>query len=212
MRFLCVSDIHGHADALRLVLEVARAHSGWDKLIVCGDLLFPGPKPLETWKLLLDEQALVTQGLLDRAIATLEPESLTARTDAEQARLSQLLELHEQLGELIVMRLGKLPETARLPLEDDSEMLILHGSPMDRTECFSPELSEDEMVALIGDETAQLIVCGGSHVAFDWAVEGTRVVGVGSVGEAPGGGYAHYTLIETSSFGVTVEQHTVELE
>ncbi len=211
MRFLCVSDIHGQADALSLVLEAARAQFGWDKLVCCGDLLFPGPKPLQTWQLLVDHQALVTQGLVDRAIAHLEPESLKAQNPEEERRLNQLFELHEQLGELIVMRLGKLPVSARLPLENGSEMLIMHGAPADPSEYFSPELSEDEMNALIGDDPADLIVCGGSHMAFDWAVGDTRIVNVGSVGEAVGGGYAAYTLIESTPLGVGVEQYTIDL-
>ncbi|MCA9632467.1 MAG: metallophosphoesterase family protein, partial [Myxococcales bacterium] len=66
MRFLCVSDIHGHADELRDVIEASQAQFSWDKLICCGDLFFPGPKPLETWRLLIEHQALVTQGLQDR--------------------------------------------------------------------------------------------------------------------------------------------------
>ncbi|MCB9605393.1 MAG: metallophosphoesterase family protein [Polyangiaceae bacterium] len=209
MRFLCVSDIHGHADELKDVIEASQAQFSWDKLICCGDLLFPGPKPLETWKLLIEHQALVTQGLVDRAIAELEPERIKPKDAAEEARLSQLFDLHEQLGELIVMRLGKLPVTARLPLENGDEMLIVHGSPMDPTESFSPELSEDEMNALIGDDPADIILCGGSHVAFDWAVGETRIVNVGSVGEAPGGGYSAYTVIETTPLGISVEQLTI---
>ena len=46
MRFLCVSDIHGHAAALRAVLREAEGY-GFDQLIACGDLCFPGPEPLE---------------------------------------------------------------------------------------------------------------------------------------------------------------------
>lgn len=210
MRFLCISDIHGHADALKLVLDVAQVQHPWDQLICCGDLLFPGPKPLETWKLLVENKALVTQGVLERAIASLEPEHLKPSNEFEELRLKALYELHDKLGELIVMRLGQLPSSARLPLENGTEMLVLHGSPADPNEAFSPELSEEEQLALLADEPADLIVCGGSHMSFDWAVGPTRIVGVGSVGEAPGGGYSAYTLIESTPLGTLVEQHTIE--
>ena len=56
MRFLCVSDIHGHAHALRAVLEYASG-LGFDQLIACGDHLFPGPAPLDVWKLLVEHRA-----------------------------------------------------------------------------------------------------------------------------------------------------------
>lgn len=42
MRFLCVSDIHGHAAALRRVLDDAQSRE-FHQLVVCGDSLFPGP-------------------------------------------------------------------------------------------------------------------------------------------------------------------------
>src|SRR4051812_35236879 len=48
MRLLCISDIHGHADALSAVLAATDAR-GFSRLLVAGDLCFPGPAPLETW-------------------------------------------------------------------------------------------------------------------------------------------------------------------
>jgi hypothetical protein len=35
---------------------------------------------------------------------------------------------------------------------------------------------------------------------------------VGSVGEAPGGGYANFTIVTTSPLGINVQQHVVPLE
>ena len=61
MRFLCVSDIHGHASALRAVIREAEA-LGFDQLIACGDLCFPGPEPLEVWKILVQPGQEVESG------------------------------------------------------------------------------------------------------------------------------------------------------
>ena len=210
MRFLCVSDIHGHAAALDTVLQVARAR-GYDALLACGDHLFPGPAPLETWKLLVDNKAVLTQGVGDLALAQLDVSELEATTPDEAERLERLKALHGQLGELIVARLGKLPAQARLHLENGDEMLVVHGSPVDHTECFAPEMEEEEIMALLGDDPADVIVCGGSHTAFDLTVLDTRIVGVGSVGEAPGGGYAAATFLESTPLGIAVEQITIDL-
>src|SRR5262249_1503769 len=49
VRLLCISDIHGHADALAAVLATAERR-GFARILVAGDLCFPGPKPLETWR------------------------------------------------------------------------------------------------------------------------------------------------------------------
>jgi len=210
MRFLCLSDIHGHAAALRAVLAEGEAR-GFDQVIACGDLLFPGPEPLETWRLLVERRALCVQGLVDRAIATIDPKKLRATTAEQRDRIERLVAARNALGELIVARLGKLATTARLPLENGDEMVIVHGSPADPTEPFTADMSDEEISALIGDDPADLIVCGGSHVPFHRQLDRIHVVNVGSVGEAPGGLVAHGTLIDAGTFGITLEQFEVEL-
>ena len=210
MRFLCISDIHGHARALDAVLHEADAH-GWDQLIVCGDLCFPGPEPLAVWKTLVQKRALCVQGLGDRALAVVDPSKLSATTEVERGRIERLRQVHAELGEIIVARLGKLPQIARLPLESGHTLLVVHGSPADPTEPFTMDMSDDELVSLLGDEPGDVIVCGGSHVPFDRQVADVRIVNVGSVGEAPSGNHANATILETSTLGMRVTQFDVAL-
>lgn len=210
MRFLCVSDIHGHAAALRAVLREAEA-LGFDQLVACGDLCFPGPEPLEVWKILVQHRALCTQGVGDRALAAIDPEKLSATGEAERARIDRLRKAHRELGEIIVARLGQLPPIARLPIESGHTMLVVHGSPADPTEPFDLGMTDDEMIALLGDEPGDIIVCGGSHVPFDRTVADVRIVNVGSVGEAPSGDHAAAAIITTSQLGISVEQLAVPL-
>ena len=61
MRLLCVSDLHGDAEALAAVASTAERR-GYSRLVVAGDLCFPGPQPLETWRRLVRHQALCVQG------------------------------------------------------------------------------------------------------------------------------------------------------
>lgn len=210
MRFLCVSDIHGHAAALKAVIREAEA-LGFDQLIACGDLCFPGPEPLEVWKILVQHRALCTQGVGDRALAAVDPEKLSATGEAERARIERLRKAHRELGEIIVARLGQLPPIARLPIESGHTMLVVHGSPADPTEPFDINMTDDELVALLGDEPGDIIVCGGSHVPFDRSVADVRIVNVGSVGEAPAGDHASAAIITTSQLGISVEPFTVPL-
>lgn len=210
MRFLCISDIHGHAGALRKVLAEGKSR-GYDQLVACGDHLFPGPDPLDTWKLLVDEKAVCIQGLTDAAVAQVDPGSLSPENDAEQARVERLAAFHQELGELIVRRLAQLKTMARLPLESGHEMVIVHGSPSDPTEAMSIEMDDEELNALLADDPGDLIVCGASHMPFERKIGEVSIVNVGSVGESPAEGYAHATIIESSNFGVKVEQFDVEL-
>jgi predicted phosphodiesterase len=211
MRFLCLSDIHGHADALHAVLATADRR-GYTRILVAGDHCFPGPQPLETWRLLTATNATCAQGLGDRALATLDVSKVAAATAHEEARLAMLRGTRDALGELILARLAKLPPQVRIPLPNGDELLLVHGSPHDPTEGMGQEMTDEELLALIGDDPADVVVCGSTHVPFDRSVGGVRIVNVGSVGEAPGGAFAHATLIEVTADGVEVEQFVVPLE
>src|SRR6516162_8294801 len=171
MLLLCVSDVHGHLDALRAVLATAERRS-FHKLLVAGDIVFPGPEPLETWRRLTAAGAIMVQGLSDR----------------ERDRLERMRGAREALGELILQRIRRLPTHQRIPLEDGGELLLVHGSPADPAEALTHDMTDEEINALLGDDPADVVVCGASHVPFDRTVGGVRIVNVGSVGEAPGAG------------------------
>jgi predicted phosphodiesterase len=211
MRFLCLSDIHGNADALDRILETADAR-GFDQLVVCGDLCFPGPAPLRVWKTLVGRNAVCTQGVGDRALANIDPDKLSGATSTEQKKIERLREVKTELGQLIVARLGKLPPIVRLPLESGHTMLIVHGSPRDPTESLSRDMSEEELVRALGDEAGDLIICGSSHEQFQGEVADVRIVSVGSVGEAPGGTHAYGALVISSPEGFEVSLLQVPLD
>jgi predicted phosphodiesterase len=213
MLLLCLADIHGHLDALRAVLATAERRS-FHKLLVAGDIVFPGPEPLETWRRLSAAGAIMVQGLSDRAVSTLDPSTIQARTDNERTRVERLKATRDALGEVILRRIRQLPTHERLPLEDGGELLLVHGSPADPSEALTHDMSDEEIGALLGDDPADVIICGASHVPFDRVVAGVRVINVGSVGEAPAGGgrIAHATWIESTQNGVRVETLAVPLD
>jgi predicted phosphodiesterase len=213
MRLLCISDIHGHLDALAAVLATAERRS-FHKLLVAGDIVFPGPEPLETWRRLTSAGAVLVQGLSDKALATLDPTDIHAKNDHERRRLDRMGSVRSELGDLILERLKRLPTHYRLPLEDGGELLLVHGSPVDPAEELTSDMTDIEINALVGDDPADVIVCGMSHVPFVRELDHVRVVNVGSVGEAPSGGdarVAHATWIETSASGVVIEPILVPL-
>lgn len=211
MRFLCISDIQGHADALDRVLAEGKS-LGYDQLIVCGDICYPGPEPLRVWKTLLEHNALCVQGATDRALAQIDPKKLSAATESERARIDRLKQTHSELGELIIARLGKLPPLARLPLESGHTMLIVHGSPRDPLESITRDMSEEEILACLGDEPGDLVICGSSHEQFEGSVADVHIVSVGSVGEAPGGTHAYGSIIHSAQTGYKVQLFAVPLQ
>ncbi len=211
MRLLCLSDVHGYLDALSAVMATAERRS-FHKLLVAGDLVFPGPEPLETWRRLVAAGAVMVQGLTDKALATLDPAQIRVTNEREQRALTRMKEVRDELGTIILERLRRLPTHVRVPLEDGGELVLVHGSPSDPGEGMSHDLDDDELLALVGTDPADIVVCGMTHVPFDRVVGGLRVVNVGSVGEAPDEPpVAHATWIETTSAGVIVEPFTVPL-
>jgi predicted phosphodiesterase len=220
MRLLCLSDIHGDARALGAVLALAE-RTGYAKLLVAGDLCFPGPAPMEVWRRLVQAGAKCVQGVSDRAIATLDPAVLPARNEQERERVQALSRARSELGDLVLARLLRLETKVRIELPDGSELLLVHGSPADPTEPITHDMSDEDIRALLSDDPADLIVCGGSHIPFDRTVMGVRIVNVGSVGQAISTGgprHADATFIEigpaagrgAAAFEVT--QVTVPLE
>lgn len=203
MRFFCISDIHGQLGPLETLLQEADAQ-GFDQLIVCGDLCFPGAEPLEVWKLLTSRNALCVQGVGDRALANIDVGKLRGATDTERERIERLRFVKRELGELILARLAKLPPMARLPLESGHTMLVVHGTPRDPMESFHREMTEEELLYALGDEPGDLVISGSSHEQFEGRVADVHIVSVGSVGEAPGGTHAYGAFVHSAQTGYSV--------
>jgi putative phosphoesterase len=224
MLLLCVSDIHGNLDALRAVLATAEKRA-FHKLLVAGDIVFPGDQPLETWRRLTAAGAVMVQGVSDKALATLDPNALHPRSDHERAMIERMKAVRGELGDLILERVKRLPTHVRIPLEDGGELLLVHGSPADPAEALTFDMTDEELDALIGDDPADVIVCGMSHTPFHRTLGDIQIVNVGSIGEAPdglteqraAGGtirplVAHATWIESTPQGIQVESISVPLE
>ena len=223
MRFLCLSDIHGHADALGAVLATAERR-GYDRVLVAGDICFPGPAPLETWRRLAQLNAICVQGVGDRALTLLEPDRLQARDAFQRRRLKRLRDVREELGGRILGQIAKLPSLVRHPLPGGSHVTLVHGAPADPMEEMTHDMSDDVLEALLGDDPGSIVLCGGSHVPFDRTIShstavptAVRVINLGSVGEAPSGEdypesrFAHATFVESTDGGIEVEQFVVPL-
>ncbi len=224
MLLLCVSDIHGNLDALRAVLATAERRA-FHKLLVAGDIVFPGPAPLETWRRLSAAGAVMVQGVSDKALATLDPAGLPTRTEHEKRMVERMKAVRGELGDLVLERIKRLPTHVRIPLEDGGELLLVHGSPVDPAEAITFDMTDDEVDALLGDDPADVVVCGMSHTPFHRMIGDVHIVNVGSIGEAPDGldappSYttgtrplvAHATWIESTPQGIVVEPITVPLE
>jgi predicted phosphodiesterase len=207
MAFL--SDVHGNLTALDAVLSELERR-GIKDVYALGDHLLGGEAPLETWRRLQSIGAHCTIGPSDEALATVDPDKLDAVTADARARLDRFFATRTAIGDLVREQLRQLPEKIRVPLVDGSELVVTHGSPLDHHTEISHDLSEDEILALVQGDPADLFVCGATHVPFDRTIDDVRIVNVGSVGDAPEGRVAHYTVVTPELEGAIVEQAWVE--
>ncbi len=189
-----LSDVHGNLTALEAVLaELDRL--GVKRIYVAGDLLLGGDEPLEVWHRLQALGAICTRGPSDMALGSIDPSSLVP-IDNEQRKQARLFsDTRAAIGDLVAERLRRLPEQQRIPLIDGREVLMVHGSPADGSREISHDLTDDEILALLDDDPADIIICGATHVPFQRSVEEYHIVNVGSVGAAPEGQVAHYTVL-----------------
>ncbi len=204
------SDVHGNLPALDAVLEEL-GRRGVKDIYVAGDLLLGGEQPVEVFKRLSQIGAKCVRGVSDDALIQVRPDALRP-TSAEQVEMAaRFRQTRDSIGELALKFLEKLPEQRRIPMVDGSEIVVVHGSPADSSVELSHDLTDDEMMALLAGDPADIVVCGASHVPFQRDLDGVRVINVGSVGAAPEGQVAHYTVITPRADGSTlIEQTFVE--
>lgn len=206
-----LSDLHGNLVALNVVCrELERV--GVKRIYVAGDLLLGGDEPLEVWQRLQALGAICTRGPSDMALASVDPESLLPIDDDQRRQARLFADTRAAIGDLVAERLRRLPEQIRIPLIDGREILMVHGSPADGSREISHDLDDDEILQLLDDDPADIIVCGGTHVPFQRAVGDYHVVNVGSVGAAPEGQIAHYTVITPKMSGADILQDWVSYE
>lgn len=204
-----ISDIHGNLEALEAVLSELARRAVVD-VFALGDHLLGGDDPLAVWQRLQQIGARCTQGPSDLALARIQAAELPETQGSDQARARRFTETQRALGELIRKQLSQLPAQLRVPMIDGREMLLVHGSPADPLSCMSADMDDEELNDLVGDDPADIIVCGGSHVPFAHALHDIELYNVGSVGQAPEGRFAHFTVIEPKANGADVYQGYVE--
>jgi predicted phosphodiesterase len=204
-----MSDVHGNVRALDAVVAELKRLTIAD-IFVAGDLLLGGEAPLEVWQRLQSLNARCVRGTSDVALATLDPAVLKPRTSDEENMAARFAATRRAIGDLILRRLGELPDRIRVPMIDGSELLLVHGSPSDPFESIDHDLEDEDVRELLADDPADIVICGATHVPFARVIDDVHVINVGSVGSAPGGGIAHFTVLYPKSSGATVEQTWVE--
>jgi predicted phosphodiesterase len=207
MAFL--SDVHGNTPALEAVFDELDRRAVKD-IFIAGDLILGGPSPMDAWRAIQRVNARCVCGPSDVALARVDAKLLKPHDADEAEKVRQFAAAQKALGEIVLKRLAQLPRQLRLPMIDGRELLLVHGSPKDPFESMSHDMEEEELRELLADDPADIVICGGTHVPFARLVDEVHVINVGSVGSAPEGRFAHYTIVSPNAAGATFEQSFVE--
>jgi putative phosphoesterase len=197
MKIAVISDIHGNLAALQAVLKDIET-KGVDFIICAGDLVGYGPQPNEVISILRESNISSVMGNYDQAVANSQSSCGCNYTDDELARAG---------AASLCWTSGILTDESReyllrLPFEldigtDNSSVKIVHGSPRRINEYLHQELSDKEVNALLMECTAEVLVCGHTHIPYIKALGGKLLVNAGSVGKPKHGDpRASYCIIE----------------
>jgi putative phosphoesterase len=164
-RAAALADVHGNAAALAAVLDDVRA-AGVDLVVSCGDLLW-GPFPRETLELVrsLETPVRFVRGNADRTL--LEGDEPRAQWLREQLR---------------GVEIPPFEDTAVVEVEGLGRVCFAHGSPRSDEECVTVRTPEARVREFMQGVDADVVVTGHTHIRYERAVNGWRLLCPGSVG------------------------------
>ena len=170
MRVAVIADVHANLPALEAVL--AEIEDERPDVIVSGGDVSAGPMPAECVDLLqaLGDRVLWVQGNADRPEAA--PPEYAAMTEWVTERLGPERSRFVTNGAL----------TAQLSVDGLGPVVFCHGSPRSDEEILTKVSPEERVAAAVAGIEEQVIVHGHTHVQYDRAVAGRRVICAGSVG------------------------------
>lgn len=176
MKLLIISDIHGNIEALDAVLDVEH-----DAVVCLGDLVDYGPAPAECIDRIRQAGIYTIMGNHDNAVAY--------RVDCECGSTYKHLSIAtreytwEQLDDSHIEYLKGLRANMDMTFKN-AIVHFTHGSPRSMYEYILPETPDDEILEMIQNMHADVIVVGHSHIPFVRKVDGVTIINPGSVGQS----------------------------
>ena len=183
MKLAVLSDIHSNYAALRAVAEHIEAW-GADAVVVAGDLVNRGPRPLECLRFVQEKQQsrgwLTLIGNHEEYVinnaANSEPQS-GIRFEMRRSSHWTYQKLNRDVSALQAM-----PFKLSLTGPDGAEIRLAHGSMRGTRVGVYWHTSDDELPELIGDPLPALFCVGHTHMPLAIRSRGTLVVNAGSAG------------------------------
>ncbi len=214
MKVAVISDIHGNAQALESVLADSQLNNC--KQVWClGDLAMAGPQPRSVLDYFMNnaQDWVVIQGNTDKMITEFTLKMYEEVQEKFPVMANALLDDVDIIEQDKKDYLKELPTKKSLFIEGVS-VLLVHGSPRRNNEDILPDMKLSEIQEIIEGETADLILCGHTHVPCGYqTLTKQTIVNVGSVGRPMTGiPKANYAILDFNNGTFTVEHREVEYD
>jgi len=197
MRIAVFSDIHSNKHALDAVL--ADIPSREPDLMVClGDPVGYGAYPDAVVQTIWESGILTVMGNYDDAIANRRMVCGCDYQDekAMEAGIKSISWTMENTGKANKEFLLSLPDKIVKEI-DGRKVLFVHGSPRKLNEYLYEDLPATDLIPMLREADADVLVCGHTHLPYHRVVEGRHIINAGSVGKPKHGDpRAVYALIE----------------
>lgn len=209
MKIAVISDIHANLIALQEVLKDIEKEN-CDKIFCLGDLVLAGPQPKETLDFIKEQDWTIIQGNTDKLIADFNDEIYQYMQQSFPVMANSIVEDIKIVDREYLSLLPPQTETA----VDGVSILLVHGSPRYNNEDITPGMPIGTIEKIIEGTTADLILCGHTHVPCGYQTNTKQtVVNVGSVGRPmtpkP---MACYAIVETSNGAFTVRHKFINYD
>ncbi len=174
--------VYANPYALRALLDDARER-GCDGLYCLGDLGGFGAECDAIWPLLLEHEVTTLAGNYDVAIGRGDEDCGCGYADARDDAFAQLMYDHTRAhtSAPFAAWMAGLPGELRCEI-GGVDVHMVHGSPLAINDFLWESLSDEELALRVRASGAQLLLCTHTGIAWERAVEGTRIVNVGAVG------------------------------
>ncbi len=199
MRIAALYDIHGNLPALEAVLgEIAALddndNHGVSGVVVGGDVV-PGPLARECLVALLDQPLPVQfiQGNGERDVLALHRGA--ALTRVPEQHLAAMRWVAEDLAPEQLDALASWPLTLTSTIPALGRVQFCHATPRDDNEIFTRNTPAERLEPIFAPTSADVVICGHTHMQFDRRIGAIRVVNAGSVGMPFGTPGAFWALL-----------------
>ena len=207
MRIAVLADIHANMQALEAVLADAKAQCVGG-FIVAGDIISDGPSPVEALERVKNLTPWVIKGNREEYVIS-HDEGLSPYW-AHYRQTSSLLWTYEQLGGNELKYMKNLPEQLSVPLDSETALRVVHGSPSSTRELLIPERDMAAVIRAVDSISEQALVCGHSHLQWSMTIQGKLVMNPGSLGvHCNKHRQAEYSILNCENGVLSVEERHV---